>query len=562
MNRKIRLGLLCGTLSIGLATQAQRYLTEVFTNDQITVTSDVIYGTNVDFLTSNLGSPLVPADVVALQTAVSTGQQIPAAYFDPGDGSTGLKVTNVRMDIYQPDQTIDQETARPVMLYLHTGNALPPPINGSPNGRRTDSTAVEICRRFARMGYVSVSMSYRGGWNPLAATEEERRGQLLNAIYRAIHDVRQCVRTLKQDAGEFNNQYHICADRIVVVGEGTGGYIALGNATMDDPAELYIEKFRPDPFDPTRSYIDSTQVGNLNGFNGNLTLYRPNGFDHATQFCVNLGGALADTSWLEPGDVPMVAFHTVFDPFAPFTEGIVIVPTTGGPVVPVQGSNLFMQLVNDYGNNAAFANFPDGDPYTDGARVQYGTSVTHGSTTVNINSGVEGLYPFQRPFWTAPLMEEASPWQFWDQNHPLAQAVVSPGPPPITANQASLASNPDMSATKARTYIDTIMGYAAPRIHAVLMSDGACTFSDVQDNVNVAHGVEVFPNPASNMVTFSSSDAAIMSYEVFDVNGRLVRTASVNADRATMERKDLTPGAYSVRLRFADGFVTRKLMLD
>ena len=61
-----------------------------------------------------------------------------------------------------------------------------------------------------------------------------------------------------------------------------------------------------------------------------------------------------------------------------------------------------MQLVNDYGNNDAFANFPDGDPFTDGARVQYGTTVTHGTTDVDINTGVEGLYPLLRPFWPAP----------------------------------------------------------------------------------------------------------------------------------------------------------------
>ncbi|MFN9325054.1 MAG: hypothetical protein ACK6A5_06680, partial [Flavobacteriales bacterium] len=156
---------------------------------------------------------------------------------------------------------------------------------------------------------------YRGGWNPLAATEQERRGQLLNAIYRAVHDVRQCTRTLKADA----NTYRIDPDKVIVIGEGTGGYISLANATLDEGAELFIEKFRPDPFNPNVSYVDTNLVGNLDGFNGQLTLYRPNGQNHDAQFCVNMGGALADTSWLAPGDAPMVAFHTVFDPFAPFT---------------------------------------------------------------------------------------------------------------------------------------------------------------------------------------------------------------------------------------------------
>ncbi|MBK7946420.1 MAG: alpha/beta hydrolase [Flavobacteriales bacterium] len=304
-------------LLLGTAATAQRYLSEVFSGANITVTNDVIYGTNIDFLTSNLASPDVSANVTELQTAVTLGNPIPSAYFDPSDGSTAVKVTNVRMDVYQPSQSIDTETERPLVVYIHTGNALPPPINGSPNGTRKDSCAVESCTRMAKRGYVAVSMSYRLGWNPLAPTELERRGSLLNAIYRALHDVRQCVRFMKANAGT----YRINTNKIIVMGEGTGGYISLAHATLDDVQELYIEKFRPDPFDPTVSFVNPALVGDIEGLNGQLTLYRPNGQTSETQFCVNMGGALADTSWLAPGDQPMVAFHTVFDPFAPFTEG-------------------------------------------------------------------------------------------------------------------------------------------------------------------------------------------------------------------------------------------------
>jgi hypothetical protein len=530
----------------------QRYLDEVFTNAQITVTPDIIYGVNVDFLTSNFASASVPANIQELQTAVQLNQPIPPAYFNPADPSTALKVANMRFDLYQPAQGEDTETARPLVVYLHTGNALPPPINGSPTGRRTDSTAVEICRRMARRGYVATSVSYRGGWNPLAPTEEERRGQLLNAIYRAIHDVRQHVRFMKADAGG-DNSYRIDPDRIIVLGEGTGGYIALANATMDRVEELYIEKFRPDPFNPDVSYIDSTLVGNLAGFGGALTLYRPNGFDHETHFCVNLGGALADISWLEDGDVPMVSFHSVFDPFAPFTEGIVIVPTTGGPVVPVHGSNFFIDVVNDYGNNASFATLP-GDPYTDRARSLYGNTYDG----VTILPGNEGLFPFIRPRWPAPAMDEASPWQFWDPQHPLALAEVAPG---ITAHMAASASNPDMSAAKARTYIDTIMGYMNPRIICALEL-GPCSLVSIDESDPIATGVEVYPNPANDRVTIVSSAAVIRNYELFDMNGRLLRTATVNSDRIIVERMDLSPGVYFIQLHYPQGAVTRRVVME
>jgi acetyl esterase/lipase len=187
--------------------------------------------------------------------------------------------------------------------------------------------------------------------------------------------------------------YALDPNKVILYGEGTGGYITLAVATLDEPSELFIPKFVPDPFQPNVSYIDTNTVGNIDGFNGALNLYRTNGQNSDVNFCVNAGGALADTSWLAPGDVPMVAFHTVFDPFAPFSQGIVIVPTTGEQVVEVQGSNVFMKLANDYGNNNSFSTLPGGDAWTDRARSLYGSTQTHVGGSVTINTGTEGPLP-------------------------------------------------------------------------------------------------------------------------------------------------------------------------
>ncbi len=601
MKQTLRNTFLVAALAGTVGANAQRYLSEVFTDAQLVITPNVTFGTNIDFLTSDFSNPAIYGpNIVELQTAVSTQQPIPPAYFNPADPSTAIKVTNLRMDVYEPDQAIDTVAERPVFIFVHTGNALPPPINGSPNGTRKDSTAVEVCKRMARRGYLAISMSYRGGWNPIGTTLEIRRGTLLNAIYRAIHDVKQCIRTVKADAAGAD-MYGADASRVILYGEGTGGYITLGTATLNHPSELYIEKFRPDPFDPNTSYIDSTTVGNIEGFGGQLCLYRPNGQSSAFNFCVNAGGALADTSWLEPGDVPMVAFHTVFDPFAPFTEGIVIVPTTGEQVVPVQGSNLFMQLVNDYGNNGSFAALA-GDPYTDAARALYGTTQVHSGSTVNINTGVEGLYPLVTPDWPAIFagtQEEASPWQWWDQNSALAQTVVIQ--PNITANMASLASNPNSSPEKGRSYIDTIVGYMSPRIVCALelgicplqivdclgipggtaqpgtaCDDGnANTVNDTWNEVcacvgspigieesSAAAGLKLIPNPVHDLLRVTSEKENIVSFDLFDATGRRVRSESVNARSFTFDRTSLQAGAYFMTIRFAEGSATRKLALD
>jgi hypothetical protein len=175
LNMKRPLHLACAMAALVLANTASaqvRYLEEVFTDAQVTITPDVVFGQNIDFLTSNFSNPaLFGPEVVQLQTLVSTQQPIPAEFFNPADTSTVVKVANLRMDVYQPDQSVDAVTDRPLVIYVHTGNALPPPLNGSPNGTRKDSSCVEVCKRMARRGYVAISMSYRGGWNPLAATE-------------------------------------------------------------------------------------------------------------------------------------------------------------------------------------------------------------------------------------------------------------------------------------------------------------------------------------------------------------------------------------------------------
>lgn len=518
---------LSAALSVGAAMAQTRYHEEVFTNAQITVTSNITYGTNIDFMTSDFS--VVPPVINTI---------------------------DLKLDVYQPDQAIDDVVARPVMVYAHTGNFLPPPRNGSPNGSKTDSTAVEICKRFARQGYVAVSVAYRHGWNPLGSTLEIRRGTLLNAVYRAIHDMKQSVRYLRANAAG-PNDYGIDASKIVLVGEGSGGYVAQAYICLDKPAEMFIEKFLPNPFDPTVSYIDTTRVGNIAGFGGSLNLYTDNGFPSDVQMAINLGGSLADTSWADGGEVPLLSFHTVFDPFAPFGNGIVIVPTTNEQVVPVSGSNIAQQLWNDLGNNDVFANLPAGNVFTDRARSLYGTNIQG----VTISPSPEGLFPLIRPRWPAPLMDEASPWQWWDPNSPLATAVVSEGPPPITAHMASLASNFDMSPTKGRTYIDTIMGYASPRIVCAL-DLGICGYVGVEENASIAAGVDLYPNPASDRVTITSSNAAIRHFVVRDINGRQVRMGNATSNTLVLERAGLGAGVYTVTLHFDGGVVNRKLVLN
>jgi len=567
---------LCIPLALGLGFSANaqdRYCNVVIGDQDVVVHSDITYGDNIDFLRSNLAAPVAQlgAEVTELKTAVATGMPIPLKYYLSNDSttatgdSTALKVTPMKMDVYEPDQSVDNITDRPVIVYVHTGNFLPPPFNGQPTGRKEDWTGVELCRQWARRGFVAVSIAYRGGWNPVSSDQNVRTGTLLNAVYRAIHDVKHGVRYLKDDAAA-GNTYEIDPDNIILYGQGSGGYVALGYATLDKNSELELPKFIDPSKTPPSSFIDQTIVGDIEGVGGFLNLYtNPNNTSSEIQMCINAGGALADSSWLEAGDAPMVNIQTVRDQFAPFTSGWVIVTTTGDQVVEVQGPNIFMKKANALGNNDAFYNNTWTDPYTTAAKSRYGQTYSYWSPvqpTMTVEADMEGCFPVILPLVTsaqAPLQNQASPWEWWDPNHPLATAVIAPGPPPVTTHMASSLSNPDMSEMKGKTYLDTIQGYMIPRVCEVLKANGVNI--SVEENQTLSSFFSVYPNPANDFLTLDKvNEINIEKIELIDLSGRIVMTSLSNENRSTIDLSSLNSGIYILKVESDNGTLTEKIV--
>ncbi|MGB0178187.1 MAG: alpha/beta hydrolase, partial [Owenweeksia sp.] len=425
----------------------------------VSVSANQKYGTNIDFLKNSdfSNQAQVGADITDLKTRIATNQSIPAAYYNPADASTVVKVSDVFADIYTP--TGDTVTDRPVILYIHTGNFLPPQINGSLAGNKTDSSAVEICTRLAKRGFVAVSMDYRLGWNPLASDPVTgpiiRRATLLNAVYRSLQDTKEMVRRLYFTAKN-GNPLGIDTNKIVLYGEGSGGYVALAYATLDKEAETKIPKFvYPQTIGTTdSSYVQPSIVGDIEGYGGLLNLYFDQGISSEVSMVINAGGALADTSWLEAGDPAMVSLQCIRDPFAPFGEGTVVVPTTQEDVVDVQGANVFMAKANALGNNSGYQAFAYNDAYTTVARAKYGNTYPYIYPTqpnITVSSNIEGTFAIQRPKASSVFANEGSPWQWWAPG----QSIPSP-----------------RTGAQAKVFIDTIMGYIVPRIIAQFELEG------------------------------------------------------------------------------------------
>ncbi len=498
-------------MSASLTVSAQRYLTEVFPG--VDVETNVQYGTNFQVLT---GAPV----------------SIPLV-----------------MDVYTPQN--DTETARPLIVYLHTGSFLPRYVNQLATGDKTDSATVEMCKRFARKGYVVAAIAYRQGWNPASPEEEVRKETIIRAVYRALQDSKTAVRYFRKSIAEDSNPYGINGTQVVIGGQGSGGYAALAYATLQDASEIQLLKF----FNTTTNMfmVDPAVLGDYSGLGGLPILNQDNhvGYSDDISMVFNIGGALGDSSWLEAGEVPICCVHGQLDPFAPYANGTVFVPGTSFAVVNVDGSSRVAQLSNAYGNNDIWFNPPFTDPVTIKAQ---------GDLAGSINDGNEGLFPIEG------AANSSGPWEWFDSTAVYAGCAAL-GIDSAGANirlTNSYASNPVYAAlgtvagrARALAFIDTLQAFITPRMYRALDLNVSIDETSV-----LAKGLEMFPNPMTNTTVISSTEAPIKNYVVYDNQGRIIRNGNVNATRFTFERDGLATGSYYMELFFEEGTLTRKLILD
>jgi acetyl esterase/lipase len=391
------------------ATAQKRYVDEVFAN--VLKTANIEYDSNRSI---NIFPPNTPPIIT----------------------------TPLRCDIYQP--VGDTAAKRPLIILASTGSYLPAIINQQPTGNKNDSSIVELANRLSKRGYVVMAVNYRLGWNPNAASAAATE-QLIKATYRAIQDVRNAIRFMRVNAGT----YKIDTSRIVVGGQGTGGYVALGLAAVSSKNEIEGRlKFQRGDFSPMVS-VDT--LGDWNGIGG-APFFNYGGDASVSgnaHMVFNYGGAMGDTSWMDNATLPIIGLHCPTDRFAPYKTGNVIVPTTGVTVInSASGAGDVIPLANSLGIN----NKMNAGVYNDAITAR----------ALTITGGVKNLYPFISNF-----PAEGSPWEWWDRltvqgiNFPSAGAGRN-------ADSLAMITNPFMSAARAKAYIDTIVQFISPRIYTQL----------------------------------------------------------------------------------------------
>ena len=502
--------------------QTTRYIDQVFT--AVDIVPNVLYSTNISVLT---GAPAV--------------QGLP-------------------MEVYTPNG--DTETSRPLIIHMHTGTFLPIMYNGNPTGMREDFATTTICEDYAKRGYVVANIEYRLGWNPTLPTQTERAASLMIAVYRAIQDCKAAVRYFRKDFETNGNTYGIDTSRIILSGQGSGGWVALGYATVNKLEDIQLPKFLDvtDPLNPV-ALVDTALLGDWDGYGGNPALNMENnvGYSNDVHMVLSMGGGMGDLSWLEAGDVPMAAVHCPTDPTAIYSTGDVSVPQIGIVTTDISGSYDVMTAANAFGNNASISAGTYNDPYTTAAQAASQSLigfVDQNGTT--ISNAVDNVFPLMtgNPY-------ESAPWDFWDSTTLVVAIAPAIG---LTAADAQgvhangLATNPDMGIGKCFAYIDSTLGYFCPRIvNALLLPGNNVGVQETVLNTNVS----IFPNPANDIVTIATDNKSITGIEIYSTTGRLVaKKDGLNTSVYQFNHLKLSSGMYVINVHFNEGTITEKLIVE
>lgn len=71
----------------------------------------------------------------------------------------------------------------------------------------------------------------------------------------------------------------------------------------------------------------------------------------------------------------------------------------------------------------------------------------------------------------------------------------------------------------------------------------------------------VFPNPTNNVINFSNNvNATVNTIEIFDLNGRIIKSIKINATEGQVSVSDLSAGMYMMKISTDSGIVTKKIV--
>jgi hypothetical protein len=170
-----------------------------------------------------------------------------------------------------------------------------------------------------------------------------------------------------------------------------------------------------------------------------------------------------------------------------------------------------------------------------------------------LNDGLEGLFPI------AGAANGSGPWEWWDTT-----AIKALGLP----NTAAILRNADLSnplhkvlgKTRAMRYVDSIMGYVAPRLAVSL---GLVASVGVDDR-DLSSNITVYPNPTTGTINVVNNwtNHQMQRIAIRDMSGKMVFETGANAQAMTLSNLGLRPGMYMVEIALNGGLARNKVVVQ
>ncbi len=512
-------------ISCGLILAQERYIDKIF--DEVQMTDGVLYGTNITILPVLSGGDPGPQDLL--------------------------------LDIYEP--VGDTVSERPVVIFAHRGDFLPPIVNLSPYGTRKDSAVVEFCTELAKRGFVAVSMDYRLGWAPPPfGMDIEIKSTVLQAVYRITQDMRTAVRFFRKTAAEDDNPYKIDPNSIAVAGMDAAGFAANNVAYLKSTDQAALPKFLDFSTMPPTPFIIEELHGDPYGIT-QTPLNLPNHVDYSSDVSVviDFEGGLGDISWIEAGDPPTITFQAANKFGNPGIRDVTI--GVGGEIIIAEGAfpDTIVHTTQAFGNQDVFLDNVAVDELTEKARAAtggleglflYHPYTQEGSVQCDATAGVPAVnYGGNTYAWN--WYDETVFGAIWDmvenQTIPSEQFICQYNTGEGNPNDPAIS----------RLMIDTLVRYMVPRLVAAMQSQETTSSELKAEDISL----RIFPNPSHGRISISAAED-FHRVAIMDINGKNVWSQNVQSQQHEVHVGNLSAGLYVLELAFDNGLIHKKISIS
>ena len=498
-----------------------RYIDEVFTDEQITVVSDVLYGVNM---------------TVFPQIFVPT-VDVPVP-------------DSLKADIWMPDPSIDTVTERPIVL-MNASLILPQYII-SCGGDKGELQKRYVAGELAKRGYVVMVANTRVGANLFAPTSDQFLLSLGSWSQRQSIDMRTAARFIKKDIAENGNSYGVNLDQFI------NWDVIIGGSGKSQNADDFADFQTPNYFvlnenDSLVNFVNLEINGGLHGIepgmdpDGNVSnlVNHPEYFEqHPYDLVIGFQGGTTDTFGVEAGQPPFITYLNENHAGASTEINPVFVPATQTFCCNQFTGQVLQRQMDQKGNLDMWKGVEFTDPVANN-RAVYPADPSVGE--------IEGLIRLSGD------PANTSPWIFWDTT--LCTAVN----PEVNARDLDAWRGMTVEGGMAR--IDTIIRYWTPRACVLFgwdCPDAIVGGTTSTENISVAANLlNISPNPSSGNFTFQSSvEFPMERIQIFNVSGALLYETQVENSQFTLNDIGLPRGMYLAKIRFEDGIATKKIVVE